>query len=48
MEPISRLTTDYPIYALGQLPENALAVTGGGGRMKSGVPNACVRIARFC
>lgn len=45
MEPIYRLNLTYPIYALSLLPDNGIVVTGGGGLMKSGVPNACVSLS---
>ncbi|PXF45527.1 Membrane glycoprotein spo14 [Gracilariopsis chorda] len=41
MEPINRVSFTFPIYALDGLPGNRVAVAGGGGQMKSGIPNAC-------
>lgn len=42
MQPLSRIVLSYPIHALGHGGDNCIVVTGGGGQMKSGIPNACV------
>lgn len=47
MEPAARIAFEYPLYALDLLPDGAIAVAGGGGRMKSGIPNGCVRSVFF-
>jgi hypothetical protein len=39
MQPSSRLVMDFPVYGLSVLSGGAVAVAGGGGRMKSGIPN---------
>lgn len=43
MEPVSRVAFEYPIYGMDIFDDGTLAVAGGGGRMKSGIPNSCVR-----
>lgn len=43
MEPLNRLVLEYPVYGMDTLENDVLAVAGGGGQMKSGIPNACVR-----
>lgn len=39
MQPTSRISLDYPIYSLIPLSPTTYAVSGGGGLMKSGIPN---------
>lgn len=39
MQPTSRLVLDFPVYGMGSLQGDAVAMAGGGGRMKSGIPN---------
>ncbi len=42
MEPSERLLLPFPVYGMAVLADGALAVVGGGGRMRSGVSNGCV------
>jgi WD40 repeat protein len=42
MEPTSRLVLDFPVYGMGSLGGGAVAMAGGGGRMKSGIPNRVI------
>ena len=37
--------TDYPIYSVCAIKEGCFCVAGGGGAVKTGVPNVLVRIA---
>ncbi|KAI0557572.1 WD40/YVTN repeat-like containing protein [Gracilaria domingensis] len=41
MEPLTRVVFTFPIYALDTLSGDDIVVAGGGGRMKSGIPNVC-------
>ncbi|CAN8073687.1 unnamed protein product [Agarophyton chilense] len=41
MEPLDRVVFTFPIYGLDLLPGAGIVVAGGGGRMKSGIPNVC-------
>eukprot|EP00171_Calliarthron_tuberculosum_P019257 IDg19257t1 len=41
MEPVARLQVSFPIYGMNLISDGSVAVTGGGGRMKSGVGNGC-------
>lgn len=45
MEPVSRVAFEYPIYGMDVLDDGTVAIAGGGGRMKSGIPNSCVRMS---
>lgn len=45
MEPVSRIAFEYPIYGMDILDDGSVSVAGGGGRMKSGIPNSCVRVS---
>ena len=48
MEPLSRYVVEFPIYGMEVLDDGCFAIAGGGGRMKSGIPNACVRLCPLC
>jgi hypothetical protein len=39
MQPAGRLVLEFPVYGMAVLSDNTIAVGGGGGRMKSGIPN---------
>eukprot|EP00178_Gracilaria_changii_P008090 TRINITY_DN24_c0_g1_i7.p1 TRINITY_DN24_c0_g1~~TRINITY_DN24_c0_g1_i7.p1 ORF type:complete len:652 (-),score=78.29 TRINITY_DN24_c0_g1_i7:2428-4383(-) len=41
MEPLTRVVFSFPVYALDLLSGDVVVVAGGGGRMKSGIPNSC-------
>ena len=36
------LSTDFPIYSIGCISEDVFYVAGGGGKAKTGIPNAIV------
>lgn len=38
------ITTNYPLYSVVSLGNGQIAITGGGGASKTGVPNAVVSI----
>lgn len=42
MKPVNKYSFSFPIYVLDLLPDDAIVIAGGGGRMKSGIPNVCV------
>lgn len=43
IEPIYCIALTYAIYGIGMIEDGAVVAAGAGGKMKNGIPNACVR-----
>lgn len=43
MKPSAHVALEHPVYGLTVLADDHIVVSGGGGRMKSGIPNLIVR-----